>query len=230
MFPPGGSPPGAGKVVGSRSRVSRRSGDGEKIARRTLNHRLGIDLRPTRYTYAVRICPEPVHWGGLSGCTYSEGVSWGKFVPESDGGRQVEVYADATIAWPMIVKAVLERLEVDAELPIAWITIPHAVMTDYEATSEDLEGLIDYARDIEKTEVALLFRETVEGGTKVSLRSNGIVDVNAIARQFGGGGHKNASGCTLAGPLDAARAKVLERVAPEVAAHAGPPAAPSSGA
>ena len=64
-----------------------------------------------RFRYAVRICPEPAHWGGLSGCTYSEGVSWGKFVPKSEGGRQVEVYADATIAWPLVVGAVLERLK-----------------------------------------------------------------------------------------------------------------------
>lgn len=64
-----------------------------------------------RFKYAVRICPEPSHWGGLSGCTYSEGVSWGKFVPKSEGGRQVEVYADATIAWPLVVGAVLERLK-----------------------------------------------------------------------------------------------------------------------
>ncbi len=63
-----------------------------------------------RFTYGVRICPEPVHWGGLSGCTYSEGVSWGKFVPQVDGGRFAEVYSDATIAWPLIVKAVQERL------------------------------------------------------------------------------------------------------------------------
>jgi deoxyhypusine synthase len=63
-----------------------------------------------RFHYAVRICPEPVHWGGLSGCTYSEGVSWGKFVPKSEGGMQAEVYCDATIAWPFVVKAVLERL------------------------------------------------------------------------------------------------------------------------
>jgi len=63
-----------------------------------------------RYKYGVRICPEPVHWGGLSGCTYQEGVSWGKFVPVSEGGRWAEVYCDATIAWPLIVKAVLERL------------------------------------------------------------------------------------------------------------------------
>jgi len=63
-----------------------------------------------RYQYGVRICPEPVHWGGLSGCTYSEGISWGKFIPQDEGGRWAEVYADATIALPLIVKAVLERL------------------------------------------------------------------------------------------------------------------------
>lgn len=64
-----------------------------------------------RFDYAVRICPEPVHWGGLSGCTYSEGVSWGKIRPRSEGGMYVEVFADATIAWPFVVKAVMERLE-----------------------------------------------------------------------------------------------------------------------
>ena len=63
------------------------------------------------YTYGVRICPEPVHFGGLSGCTYSEGVSWGKFKAKSEGGRWAEVLADATIAWPIIIKAVMERLK-----------------------------------------------------------------------------------------------------------------------
>ncbi|MBI2655423.1 deoxyhypusine synthase family protein [Candidatus Woesearchaeota archaeon] len=64
-----------------------------------------------RFNYAVRICPEPVYWGGLSGCSYSEGVSWGKFVPENEGGRFAEVLSDATIAWPVILKAVMERME-----------------------------------------------------------------------------------------------------------------------
>jgi deoxyhypusine synthase len=73
--------------------------------------RLGIDEPMRRYRYAIRICPEPEHWGGLSGCSYSEGVSWGKFIPESEGGRQVEVHADATIAWPIILRAVIERME-----------------------------------------------------------------------------------------------------------------------
>jgi deoxyhypusine synthase len=74
------------------------------------NHRLGIDLKPPRFNYAVRICPEPTHWGGLSGCTYTEGVSWGKFVPESEGGRFAEVFADATTVWPLLVKGLLEEL------------------------------------------------------------------------------------------------------------------------
>ncbi|MCP4907553.1 MAG: deoxyhypusine synthase family protein [bacterium] len=73
--------------------------------------RLGTGEPVRRYRYAVRICPEPEHWGGLSGCSYSEGVSWGKFVPESEGGRHAEVHVDATIVWPIIVRAVLERLE-----------------------------------------------------------------------------------------------------------------------
>ncbi len=76
-----------------------------------MNHRLDLELQPPRYQYAVRICPEPTHWGGLSGCTYSEGVSWGKFVPEAEGGRFAEVYADATTVWPLLVKGVLEELK-----------------------------------------------------------------------------------------------------------------------
>ncbi len=74
------------------------------------NARLGNHEPVRRYRYAVRICPEPEHWGGLSGCSYTEGVSWGKFVPESEGGRFAEVFADATIAWPLVVRAVLERI------------------------------------------------------------------------------------------------------------------------
>lgn len=75
------------------------------------NGRLGTEFTPPRFRYGVRICPEPVHWGGLSGCTYSEGVSWGKFVPVSEGGRFAEVYADATAVWPLLMKAVFEELD-----------------------------------------------------------------------------------------------------------------------
>lgn len=68
------------------------------------------DLPLKRYNYGVRICPEPVSWGGLSGSTYTEAVSWGKFVPREEGGQFAEVFDDATVAMPLIVGAVLERL------------------------------------------------------------------------------------------------------------------------
>ena len=75
------------------------------------NDRVGTNFPAPRFRYGVRICPEPVHWGGLSGCTYSEGVSWGKFVPPAEGGRFAEVYADATVAWPLLMKALFEELD-----------------------------------------------------------------------------------------------------------------------
>jgi len=78
-----------------------------------LGSRLGRPDFLRRYRYALRICPEPEHLGGLSGCSYSEGISWGKFLPETEGGRFAEVFADATIAWPLLVRAVMERQDAE---------------------------------------------------------------------------------------------------------------------
>ena len=75
------------------------------------SYRLDISLPEPRFRYGVRICPEPVHWGGLSGCTYKEGVSWGKFVAPEDGGRFAEVFADATAVLPLLMKAVFEEMD-----------------------------------------------------------------------------------------------------------------------
>lgn len=75
------------------------------------HRRLGENLPLKRYHYGLRICPEPVYWGGLSGSPYSEAVSWGKFVPPAEGGRFGEVFVDATVGLPLIVAAVLERLK-----------------------------------------------------------------------------------------------------------------------
>jgi len=69
----------------------------------------GLSWKVKRFQFGVRICPEPDHWGGLSGCTYQEGVSWGKFVPPGEGGRYAEVFCDATIAWPILVRGLLDR-------------------------------------------------------------------------------------------------------------------------
>ena len=75
------------------------------------HRRMGENIPLKRYHYGVRICPEPVYWGGLSGSPYSEAVSWGKFVPPAEGGKFGEVFVDATVGLPLIVAAVLERLD-----------------------------------------------------------------------------------------------------------------------
>ena len=77
------------------------------------HRRLGENIPLKRYHYGVRICPEPVYWGGLSGSPYSEAISWGKFVPPSEGGKFGEVFVDATVGLPIIVAAVFERLDKD---------------------------------------------------------------------------------------------------------------------
>jgi deoxyhypusine synthase len=75
------------------------------------NTRLGLNVQPPRFRYGVRICPEPDYWGGLSGCTYQEGISWGKFVPPEEGGRFAEVLSDATVVWPLLMVGLLERVK-----------------------------------------------------------------------------------------------------------------------
>lgn len=81
------------------------------------NTRLGLNVKPPRFHYGVRICPEPDYWGGLSGCTYQEGISWGKFVSPAEGGRFSEVLSDATVVWPLLLMGLLERAKVRTNAP-----------------------------------------------------------------------------------------------------------------
>ena len=79
------------------------------------NLRLGLSVKPPRFHYGVRICPEPDYWGGLSGCTYQEGLSWGKFVTPKDGGQFAEVLSDATVVWPLLMMGLMERIQKQAD-------------------------------------------------------------------------------------------------------------------
>ncbi len=65
------------------------------------------------------------------------------------------------------------------------------------ASKEDLDSIINYARSIDTVQIAAMFREESNGDVKVSFRSKGEADVAAICEEFGGGGHKNAAGCTI---------------------------------
>jgi phosphoesterase RecJ-like protein len=100
--------------------------------------------------------------------------------------------------------------ELRAEDGLSWITVPDQAYRTLKATSDDLEGLVNYPRALKGVEVAMLFRTTNQGGTKVSFRSNGSVDVDGIARRFGGGGHAKAAGALVRRPLEDVRADVVE--------------------
>ena len=80
------------------------------------------------------------------------------------------------------------------------------------AVDEDCEGLANYALAIQGVEVAAFFRELTDGRYRVSLRSQGQLNVATVAECFGGGGHECASGCSLEGPLATAVARVLARL------------------
>jgi len=121
-------------------------------------------------------------------------------------------HANVPVGRIHMIRMALETLQTDPDLPITWITIPRKVTHELGATPDDLDDVAEYARNVEGTEVAVTFRETPDGATKVSFRSNGQIDVNAIARQFGGGGHVKASGAVIGGPMDATAPRVLEAV------------------
>ncbi|MCX6934673.1 MAG: DHHA1 domain-containing protein, partial [Verrucomicrobia bacterium] len=80
----------------------------------------------------------------------------------------------------------------------AFLTILPDFYKKSGANGEDTEGIIEEVISIQGVEVGSLFEFTQDGGLRVSLRSKGNVDVNAIASSFGGGGHKAAAGVRFA--------------------------------
>ena len=120
------------------------------------------------------------------------------------------IYGNYPLRRLRLLQAALPELEVDPSGALAWMTVPTGAFQELSATSDDLEGLVDYPREIQGVEVGILFREASRGATKVSFRSNGDVDVNALARVFGGGGHVKAAGALVNGPLPEVREQVLE--------------------
>jgi phosphoesterase RecJ-like protein len=109
----------------------------------------------------------------------------------------------------------LSRVRVSEDGRVAWLALPAGAVPEAFVESEDL---VNYPRSIGSVKVACLLRELGGGRVKVSLRAKGEVDVNRIAGAFGGGGHANAAGCTLTGPLDAATRRILDAVGAALAA------------
>ena len=122
------------------------------------------------------------------------------------------LFEENSLARLKLTGMVLERLRVTAGGHVAYTEIRRS---DYEttgATPQDTEDLVNYTRSLAGVEVGLLFMEQPRGGVKVSFRSRARIDVSRLAEQFGGGGHRLASGAVLEVPLEEARARILQAV------------------
>jgi bifunctional oligoribonuclease and PAP phosphatase NrnA len=121
----------------------------------------------------------------------------------------VRVYASAPPGRLRLLAEVLSTLGVDQAAGLAWLSMNAGTLEKYDVRQEDLDGIVEHARSVAGTRMALFFRDLGYGKVKVSFRSTGEVDVNAFARQFGGGGHAKASGALIAGSLDDVRERVI---------------------
>lgn len=123
-----------------------------------------------------------------------------------------KLYETAPLARYRLIGVALQRLQMRANGEIAFTEI---YLSDYPATGAmpgDTEDLINYPRSIEGVEVGLVFIEQLDGSTKVSFRARSRVDVSKLAEEFGGGGHRLASGARVKGPLPKVRDEVLKAV------------------
>jgi len=121
----------------------------------------------------------------------------------------VRVYASAPPGRLRLLGEVLSTLGVDESIGLTWLSMSAGALEKYGVRQEDLDGIVEHARSIAGTRIALFFRDLGYGKVKVSFRSTGEVDVNAFARQFGGGGHAKASGALIVGSLDGVRDQVI---------------------
>jgi len=122
-----------------------------------------------------------------------------------------QIYERNTLGRMKLWARALERLRLVADGKVA---LTHITLDDYPATGAippDTEDIVNFARSV-ASEVGLFFAEQPAGGVKVSFRSREKVDVNKIAQQFGGGGHRLASGATLQATLAEAEQRVLAAV------------------
>ena len=101
-----------------------------------------------------------------------------------------------------VLGSALRRLHIES--PIAWSAVVLDEIEEAGAEVEDCEGIVNYVVGVEGVRAGMFLRELPGGQFRVSLRSKGNVDVATIAERYGGGGHRNASGCTLDGPLERA--------------------------
>lgn len=111
-----------------------------------------------------------------------------------------------------LVGEVLSTLERDQSGRIAWIRMSLEAMEQTGATEDDSDGIINYPLTVGEVEAVAFFRELPNANFRISLRSKNRVNVARVAEHFGGGGHCNAAGFTIAADFDALSKAVIEKL------------------
>lgn len=119
---------------------------------------------------------------------------------------------EMTLPQMKVLVSALNTLRMTEDGKIAWVHVTPQHMVESEAMNDDLEGIVNYPRNIQGVEVGILFKSLESGAVKVSLRSAGKVDVASLAQSFGGGGHVRAAGCRIEGELNEVISRVVEQV------------------
>jgi phosphoesterase RecJ-like protein len=119
------------------------------------------------------------------------------------------IYASVPRGRLRLLRDALDSLEVDDAKGLAWVSIAAGALEKYDVSSESLDGIAEYPRSVMGVRLALLFRDLGHGKVKISFRSVRGVDANALAKQFGGGGHARASGAMVTGTLEDVRKTVI---------------------
>jgi phosphoesterase RecJ-like protein len=111
-----------------------------------------------------------------------------------------------------LLATVLPTLSIDEGGRVGSLTVTQQAFAAAGALPEHTEGFVDLPRTIRGVEISILYAEMPDGRFKVSLRSKGTVNVERVARTFGGGGHMNAAACRIEGELVDVRWRVIETI------------------
>jgi phosphoesterase RecJ-like protein len=122
------------------------------------------------------------------------------------------VYDSGTMARLKLSGALLSGMQIDPTGRIALLYLDHEIARAAGGTYEDTDGLINEPLTVKEVQAVVFFKHVQGDEYRVSMRSKGAIDVNAVAKAFGGGGHKNAAGCTAVGRIDALRQQFVEKV------------------
>src|SRR4051812_7408554 len=117
--------------------------------------------------------------------------------------------------------AVLSAMQIDPTARIAIVYLDHEMARAAGGTYEDTEGLINLPLTVKEIQAVVFFKQDEGDEYRVSMRSKGAIDIGGVAKQFGGGGHKNAAGCTISGAIDALQKMMVEKIV-EAIEHQAP--------